>query len=337
MAKKPFDDDDIFDDEIGDEEEEITEEGDDDADEEEFDRSDSGEDDEEDNEDAADNSGDDEEEDNEAPKQPAKRKPGRPPKKKAGTTAKKRGPGRPRKEDQKNDDKEIVTFENEDDDEDNTETHDIQRTPTKDNKEKAEGPKRRLPIETEDDEDDEEKFIDNAEDLPFRADYIEHDPEEDRKINRYRLDEEAEKQAATYGFYADRLAEAKSNRDSQKANLEYIEAKVGLQMRENPPENIKVTDSTISNLVSCNDDVQSAKNKYLEEQALVNKLEAIVTAMEHRRSQIKNLTMLWIGGYYSVPGSSREDEQSSRVSEAMRDKLKERSRDRFEEDEEQED
>jgi hypothetical protein len=356
MAKKPFDDDDIFDDEIEGEEEEISEEEVGDADEEEeFDGRDSGDEDEDEEDDSESSSGedsgeDDEDEEDDPPKQPAKRKPGRPPKKKTGTTEKKPGRGRPKKDTTEDEDDNFKTFED-DDDESSAGAGDIEELPAKN--EKAKGPKRRLPIETEDNEDDEDsgeeisadKIHTDTENFSFPIDttseiygqsiYEEHSPEEDRKINRYRLDEESEKQADNYGFYADKLAIAKTERDTAKAFLDYTEASVDLKLRENPPKDIKITETSIAALVSTDTEVLNAKNAYISAQGKVNNLEASVTAMEHRRSQIKNLTMLWIGGYYSVPGSTRDDEQSSKVSDAMRDKLKHRSRDRFEEDEEE--
>lgn len=343
MAKAQFDDDifddDEFEDEVEDEEE--TEEENDDGEEESPER-DSGDGDDEESieEEDSDGTADDDEEidDEEDEPKPPKRKPGRPPKKKTGTTTKKRKPGRPKKSD---DDGDIKVL-----DEDYDSTDDEKGTPEKKtDKVQSNVPNRRRPIDTEED-DTEEDESDNEQRRDITADGIEiskitfenyegRNIEEDRKLNRYRLDEEAETQAEAYGWWAERLAEAKSMRDTAKVYMEYTTDSTAFSIRRTPPEDMKITEALISNLVATDPVVRKAKDDYLAAQAAVNVLEAHVTAMEHRRSQIKNLTMLWIGGYYSVPGTSRDDENSVKVSEGIRDGLKKRSRDQFEEEEQE--
>lgn len=157
------------------------------------------------------------------------------------------------------------------------------------------------------------------------------DIERDARINKLRLDEENETQSVTFNKYARALAEAKDARDRAKEYMDHIRKARSLHHRESPPDGIKITESVIAELTEKDRVVNEAVMNYLDAQYVVNRIEADVDAMQHRRSSLKNLTMLWVGGYYSGPESTKEDERSG-VSEGLRNKLSKRSREQVSED-----
>lgn len=136
---------------------------------------------------------------------------------------------------------------------------------------------------------------------------IGEDFEEDVKLNRFKLDEEAQKNPSLVQFYGEQLAEAKTIRDKAYNAVKLIEAQKELDYRANPPDGIKITESVISALVEADKDVIKIKEAEQKAKEKVYFIESAVSALDDRRSEIKNLTQLWIAGYYSVPGVSQDN------------------------------
>jgi hypothetical protein len=120
----------------------------------------------------------------------------------------------------------------------------------------------------------------------------------DVAINRYKLEEECAKQSTLYLYYSDLLADAKAEEDAADDALDTVLGEVEIQLRDHPPEGIKVTDSTIKALVSSDERIVKAKERLRDAKAWRYKLEGVVNALGHKKSQLDNLVVLWSKGYY---------------------------------------
>lgn len=152
----------------------------------------------------------------------------------------------------------------------------------------------------------------------------------DIKINRFKMAEECEEHSSLYQYYADLLADAKTEVDAKKDKLGIVEAKRELDIRKNdPPKGIpKVTDNVAKALVQADTDVVKQKEKLREAKSELYHLEAAVTSLEHRKRQLDNLVQLLIAGYYSAPKTERKPntKETDRASAKVRDRLNKKNR-----------
>lgn len=142
----------------------------------------------------------------------------------------------------------------------------------------------------------------------------------DLRINKYKLDEECAKQSTLYLYYSDLLAEAKAEEDRADDELDRILGEVEMRLRDDPPEGVKVTDSTIKALVAKDDSVDRAKEALRKAKKRRYQLDGIVNAMGHKKSELDNLVVLWSKGYYMTDtGSFRNGNDDA--SDALRNNL----------------
>jgi hypothetical protein len=144
--------------------------------------------------------------------------------------------------------------------------------------------------------------------------------EEDVSINRFKLEEESERQSSLYLYWSDQLTEAKYELDRSKTLLKIMKAEKQLHYRENPLEGIKPTESSITAMVDKDKDVINARGYRSTCQSAVDNINGVVTSLEHKRSQLKILADLFIAGYYAVP-SGTPHTKSDDQAEQVRDKL----------------
>jgi len=115
--------------------------------------------------------------------------------------------------------------------------------------------------------------------------------EEEIKINKYKLEDECEKQASTYLYWATKNADAKSALNEADDALKLIVSGRDLSTRNNWNESWgKQTENSIKAVVESNNQVLMAKKNLADYQREVNTLSAAVSAFEHRRDELKNLS-----------------------------------------------
>lgn len=135
-----------------------------------------------------------------------------------------------------------------------------------------------------------------------------HNFEEEIKINKYKLEDECEKQASTYLYWATKNADAKSDLNEADDALKLIMSNQDMYVRNNWKDSWgKQTEGSIKAAVETSSETIAAKEKLAKCQREVNTLTAAVSAFEHRRDELKNLTGLLIGGFYSAPNGGRRE------------------------------
>jgi hypothetical protein len=148
--------------------------------------------------------------------------------------------------------------------------------------------------------------------------------EEDIKINKFQLEMECETQASTYLYYAQKNANAKSDLNDADDSLKLTISQVEMDYRQNWNETDwgKSTDKGIASRVETDERTTKAKKKVADLQREVNILSAGVSAMEHRKSELDNLTKLLIGGFYSAPNGGKREGSTEIVQREIRSSLK---------------
>lgn len=164
--------------------------------------------------------------------------------------------------------------------------------------------------------------------------------EADVKINRFKLDEECEKQSSLYHYWAEQLAHARSAVDTAeelaklaKDDTDIVKSKIELKIREEGVEGLKMTEAVVSAAVSTHPEVIEAQADYRKAREEVNQarakmyeLEAGVKAMEHRKAECGDLVQLWVKGYYSAPFVGSPETDEDKHSEQARQRLNRKTR-----------
>lgn len=140
---------------------------------------------------------------------------------------------------------------------------------------------------------------------------------EDLKLNKFKLDEEASKQSSLYQYFTDKLTEVRALKDEISLKLEEKLAEVELNIRNNPPDGLKITESVIQALVVNNEEIKELRKRLNEIKKQNYELEGIVNSLDQKKSMIKVLTELYIVGYYRVDNFSNEN----KVQDEIRKKL----------------
>lgn len=149
----------------------------------------------------------------------------------------------------------------------------------------------------------------------------ERDFKQDIMINRFNLDNDCEQHASRYLYWSERLMEAKEGLDRLKDKQKLQEAQKEIHYRKEPLDGMKATENSIKAMIESDDDIIDTKEQILKAQRSVYTLSAAVSAMEHRKSQLKNLVDLWTSGYFAFPGGTKGKDKSDDSAEAARKQL----------------
>lgn len=143
---------------------------------------------------------------------------------------------------------------------------------------------------------------------------------EDLKLNKFKLDEEASKQSSLYQYFTDKLTEVRALKDEISLKLEEKLAEVELNIRNNPPDGLKITESVIQALVVSNEEVKELRKKLNELKRQNYELEGIVNSLDQKKSMIKVLAELYIVGYYRVDNFSNENKVQDEIRKRLNKK-----------------
>lgn len=136
------------------------------------------------------------------------------------------------------------------------------------------------------------------------------------EINEYELDVEWKNQPLAYYEFATKLADAKAKHDQAKSDLEVTKAKICLEIRQNPDayQLDKITESTVSHALLTESEHMTATNTVILARHKVDMLQAVVTALDHKKRALESLVSLHGQKYFSEPIT---DHESNNVLEDM--------------------
>jgi len=142
-------------------------------------------------------------------------------------------------------------------------------------------------------------------------------------IDEYNLDIEWKKQPSLYLEMATQLADAKGEHDAAKSGFEIVKAKLSLDIRSNP-DNYgldKITESTVNHALVTQAGHMEANSEVIKAKHKVDLLQAVVTALDHRKRALESLVSLHGQKYFSEPLAKSESDN-----EALEDVTKTRIR-----------
>lgn len=163
---------------------------------------------------------------------------------------------------------------------------------------------------------------------PGRTESVDSDPDlavyRDRlRIDRNRLDEELQQQAALYAQVGERCALAASVRDDRRERLKRVDALLFLRIRDRLLESgDRFTEATLNSMVLTHAEHREAARLHAEAVHQCAQWEAMREAFQQRSYALKDLCQLFIAGYYtdtSVRGQPASDVQQRKY-EASRER-----------------
>jgi len=132
--------------------------------------------------------------------------------------------------------------------------------------------------------------------------------ERDVSIDETALDVEWLQQADLMYKYARYQAETKKAVDEAKEMLEFIRAKLEMDIRANP-ENYglsKVTESAIASSILLQPEYQESSKKYIEAKYENDVATAAVRAIDQKKTALENLVKLLGVSYFAGPSAPRD-------------------------------
>jgi len=132
--------------------------------------------------------------------------------------------------------------------------------------------------------------------------------EQDVSIDETALDVEWLQQANLMYKYARHQAETKKAMDEAKERLDFIKAKVEMDIRANP-ENYglsKVTESAVASAILLQPEYQEASKKYVEARYENDMAVAAVRAIDQKKTALENLVKLLSVSYFAGPSAPRD-------------------------------
>ncbi len=158
--------------------------------------------------------------------------------------------------------------------------------------------------------------------------YIE-EIQQDSSIEIQNLGKEVLVQASLFLKWAHRAAEAVHQKKHLKVRLNVIKSEIELKIRRNPPEEFKLTESSLTALVTIDPEYLAAEQEYLEAETFASEMLNAKSAMEEKRDGLKNAKDLYTTGYWAtkpVPDFQEMEKQyvDQKNSENLTQKLKRR-------------
>lgn len=130
-------------------------------------------------------------------------------------------------------------------------------------------------------------------------------------IDQFGLEGECLKQPVLYERVSSLSAEVKAEARRAKEELESTKAEVELAVRANPDlfNVAKITEGTVSAVVTSSDKCRIATKKYIDYQEMSDKFTALEISCEQRKSAVRDLITLYIHNYYSQNKNPMNEEE----------------------------
>ena len=157
------------------------------------------------------------------------------------------------------------------------------------------------------------------------------DYEDDLSLNQHGLDFEWLRQASLYLKYSRLYADAASYRDEAKDSLQNVDAKIDLEIRsdwndfgfENKPTEPAIKAAILQDdrhLTAADDLIKNARDMII--------LKGTITALEHKKAALENLSRLYLSGYWADPRITKDaqDNYESNLQDEHRSHLENNKR-----------
>ena len=127
------------------------------------------------------------------------------------------------------------------------------------------------------------------------------------EIDRFKLDEEWVNQPKLYREWATKHADTILEVDEAKANLDAVKSIVDAHIRADPEAYgiKKITENVVASIVLGDEDYHKALKQLREAKHKANIIEAVVTALEHRKRALEKLVDLHARDYFAEPRASK--------------------------------
>ena len=128
-------------------------------------------------------------------------------------------------------------------------------------------------------------------------------------IDEYQLDVEWKNQPGLYLRYSQELSEAKMEYEIAKSQLELTKAELDGAIREKPEDFglDKITESAVSNAIILQEEYQDDLLLMQQAKYLVDALQGVVIALDHRKRALQGLVDLHGYNYFAEPRSKAPD------------------------------
>ncbi len=128
------------------------------------------------------------------------------------------------------------------------------------------------------------------------------------EIDKFALDIECMRQPMLYMEWSEKLSEALNQRDEAKNDLLVTQARIGQEIRQNPPKFgiDKLTEAALNEALISNENMGVVKSRLSELEYDVNILKGMKEALEQKKSMIEALVKLFISGYWAEPKVKQE-------------------------------
>jgi len=122
-------------------------------------------------------------------------------------------------------------------------------------------------------------------------------------IDLFNLEDEWNAQPNLYRMWSDKMAVAKSDLNDAKSNLEYVRARLYIQIMNDPASFglEKTTEKAIDSALVSSDDYQEAQGELNDAKKNVAMLEGMLEALNQRKDALKDEVKLHLSGYFSEP------------------------------------
>lgn len=157
--------------------------------------------------------------------------------------------------------------------------------------------------------------------------------ERELHIDQYALDQEWLGQPMLYQRYAEKVAVARRDLDVMKDEIAEFEARVDQEVRDAAGDE-KITEKAITQKIALNPRLKEKKRALLDAKYELDRLSGMLTSLDHRRRALENLVDLHGQSYFATPREPKGGENMERkaVSGKANEKIKERRRQRDEDD-----
>lgn len=134
--------------------------------------------------------------------------------------------------------------------------------------------------------------------------------DEDKKIDKYALDEESANQPTLYEKWARKVAEAILKRDQCASRLELIEARLSKKARKQLENELgkRPTEDMVKTEIRLDEERQKVVEELHQLEYEINIYKGARTAMDHKKSALNDLTKLHLGSYFSKPVVPKDSE-----------------------------